>query len=67
MLKKINIREITSKGDAEILPKFILLKFMMWSIDGSNLVLITPMEAVGGRAKEMLEVKKKKKKKHEKQ
>ena len=31
---------------------------MMRSIDGLNLVLITPIEAVGGRAKQMLEEKK---------
>ena len=40
---------------------------MMRSIDGSNLVLITPIEAVGGRAKQMLEGKKKEKKTLEKQ
>ena len=34
----------------------------MRSIDGSNLVLIIPIEAVGGRAKQMLEGKKKEKK-----
>ena len=32
---------------------------MMRSIDGSNLVLIIPIEAVGGHAKQMLEGKKK--------
>ena len=40
---------------------------MMRSIDGSNLILITPIETVGGRAKTILEVKKKEKKTSEKQ
>jgi hypothetical protein len=34
---------------------------MLRSIDGLILVLITPIEAVGGRAKQMLEEKKEKK------
>ena len=60
MLKKTNKREITYKGDDEILNRVIWLYLMMRFIDGPCLVLITSKETQGGHAKKMLEEKKEK-------